>query len=70
MLPDQDVLTAEIKINLLAPAKGDRLVATGRVIKSGRRLVVVSAEVMAWSGDKSTLIAILQGTMVPVEGFV
>ena len=70
MPPDQDVLTAEIKINLLAPAKGDLLVATGRVIKSGRRLVVVSAEVMAWTGDKSTLIAVLQGTMMPVDGFV
>lgn len=70
MPPDQDVLTAEIKINLLAPAKGDLLVATGRVIKPGRRLVVVSAEVMAWTADKSTLIAVLQGTMVPVDGFV
>jgi uncharacterized protein (TIGR00369 family) len=64
--PDLDVLTAEIKINLLAPARGDLLIATGRVIKPGRRLMVVSAEVMAQDGDKMTLIAILQGTMVPV----
>lgn len=69
MDPDRDVLTAEIKINLLAPARGDLLVATGRVIKPGRRLMVVSAEVHARSDDKQTLIAILQGTMVPVDGF-
>ena len=68
MPPDRDVLTAEIKINLLAPALGDLLIATGRVIKPGRRLMVVSAEVHARQADKLTLIAILQGTMVPVDG--
>ncbi|MFU8881248.1 MAG: PaaI family thioesterase [Rhodobacterales bacterium] len=64
--PDFDVLTAEIKINLLPPARGDLLIATGRVIKPGRRLMVVSAEVMAQDDDKMTLIAPLQGSMVPV----
>lgn len=69
MPADRDVLTAEIKINLLAPAMGDLLIATGRVIKPGRRLMVVSAEVHARQADQLTLIAILQGTMVPVDGF-
>lgn len=66
MEPGLDVLTAEMKINLLAPARGDLLVATGRVIKSGRRLMIVTAEVVARDGETETLIAILQGTMVPV----
>ena len=67
MLPlDREVVTAEIKINLLAPARGDRLVATGRVIKPGKRLCVVTSEVHAEMDGASTLIAILQGTMVPV----
>lgn len=67
MMPeDREVLTAEIKINLLAPGKGDRLRATGRVLKPGRRLVVVAAEVHALDGDRETLVAVLQGTMVPV----
>lgn len=67
LLPlDREVVTAEIKINLLAPARGERLIATGRVIKPGKRLCVVTAEVHAEDGGKSTLIAILQGTMVPV----
>ena len=63
---DSEVVTAEMKINLLAPARGDTLVATGRVIKPGRRLCVVTAEVHARVGAKETLIAVLQGTMVPV----
>lgn len=63
---DMEVVTAEIKINLLAPARGTRLIATGRVIKPGKRLSVVTAEVHAEEEGVQTLIAILQGTMVPV----
>ncbi|MCX7567585.1 PaaI family thioesterase [Sulfitobacter sp. F26169L] len=67
MMPlDQEVVTAEIKINMLAPAQGDLLIATGKVAKAGRRLSVVTAEVHAETASNRTLIAILQGTMVPV----
>jgi len=64
---DQEVVTAEIKINLTAPATGERLVARGQVIKPGRRLIVVTSEVFAVSAGDETLVAILQGTMVPVK---
>lgn len=64
---DMEVVTAEIKINLLAPARGDLLIATGRVLKPGKRLCVVSAEVHAEADGVRTLIAVLQGTMVPVS---
>lgn len=68
LLPeDQEVMTAEIKVNLLAPGAGDLLRATGRVIKPGRRLIVVSAEVHAVTGRDEKLIAVLQGTMIPVS---
>lgn len=66
MADGMEVLTAEIKLNLLAPGRGELLRATGRVVKPGRRLVVVTSEVHAVDGDRETLIAILQGTMVPV----
>lgn len=67
MMPEnKDVVTAEMKINLLAPALGRRLVATGRVIKPGRRLIVVSSEIHMVCGDEHTLVAVMQGTMVPV----
>ncbi len=68
LLPEeQEVMTAEIKVNLLAPGAGDYLRATGRVIKPGRRLVVVSAEVHAVTEETEKLIAVLQGTMIPVS---
>ncbi|SLN41133.1 Thioesterase superfamily protein [Roseovarius litorisediminis] len=67
VLPDDhEVLTTEMKINLLAPAQGDLLIARGRVIKPGRRLVIVQADVFALAGENETHIAIMTGTMMPV----
>ena len=63
MPEDCEVVTSEIKINLLASASGDHLTATGKVIKPGKRLVIVTSEVHR---DDGKLVAILQGTMVPV----
>ncbi len=68
MPEDHEVLTAEIKINLLAPGAGDYLLATGRILKPGRRLIVVASDVYAVAADGTqTHIAALQGTMVPVR---
>lgn len=63
----QEVVTAEIKINLLAPAKGDRLIARGRVIKPGRRLIVVTSDVTAETDGAERHVACLTGTMIPVD---
>ena len=67
LLPEgAEVLTAEMKINLLAPADGTRLIARGEVIKPGRRLVVTRALVETEYADSTRRpVAILQGTMVP-----
>jgi uncharacterized protein (TIGR00369 family) len=62
-----EVMTVEMKINLLAPAVGEAFVATGQVVRAGRRLTVVQAEVVAVMGDRQKPVAILQGTMIPVE---
>ncbi|MDP3338819.1 PaaI family thioesterase [Frigidibacter sp.] len=63
-----EVMTVEMKINLMAPAAGARLIATGRVVKAGRRLTVVTAEVEAETeaGARRT-VALLQGTMIAVD---
>ena len=45
MEPGAGVLTTELKINLLNPAQGDQLVASGRVVKSGKTLTVCRADV-------------------------
>ena len=58
------VLTVEFKINLIAPAKGDRLRAQGRVIKSGRTLTFCDLAVFAIAGDQETLCATGQQTLI------
>ena len=62
-----EVVTVEMKINMLSPAVGDRLVAEGRVIRPGRRIVVVGADVWAEGPAGRKHVATLLGTMVPVE---
>lgn len=61
-----EVMTAEMKVNFLAPAAG-QLVAEGRVIRAGRRLVVVAADVFAQADGARVAVAALMGTMVPVQ---
>ena len=61
-----EVMTVEMKINLMSPALGDRLVAEGRVIRGGRRIVVVAADVFAEKDGARKHVAMLQGTMIPV----
>ncbi|MFY0661740.1 MAG: PaaI family thioesterase [Shimia sp.] len=63
---DAEVLTSEMKIHLLSPAQGEHLEAVGKVVKPGKRLVIVQAEVFAVEGPKRTQIALMTGTMVPV----
>lgn len=64
---ETEVLTSEMKIHLLAPARGDRLIAEGSVIRPGRRLIVARADVYALSGPDRTHVATLLGTIVPVK---
>lgn len=62
------VLTTEFKINLLAPAAGDRIIARGRVVKAGRTLVLTQTDVFAEIDGKEKLIALLTATMMVVQG--
>ena len=68
MPPGRGVLTTEFKINLLAPATGDRLVARARVIKAGRRLTLAQTDVIAETDGNEKLIAYLTATMMSIEG--
>lgn len=67
MPEDRDVMTVEMKINLLAPAVGEYFEAVGKVVRAGKRLTVVTAEVFAVSRARRKTIALLQGTMIPVD---
>ena len=64
---DAAVLTTEFKINLLSPAKGDRLRAIGRVVRAGKSLVITLGEVFAESGGSSKQVAMITATMMVVN---
>ena len=61
-----EVMTVEMKINLMSPAIGDRLVAEGQVVRAGRRITVVAADVWVETGGARKHVALLQGTMIAV----
>ena len=59
--PEREVLTVEYKVNFLAPARGEKLVARGEVVSAGRRLFVCKAEVAAVkNGEERTCATLLQ----------
>ena len=60
------VLTTEFKINFMAPASGDRIVARGRVVKAGRTLTVAQSEVVAERDGQEKLIALLTATIMTI----
>jgi uncharacterized protein (TIGR00369 family) len=68
MPADFSVLTVEYKINLLAPAEGEQLVARARVIRSGRTLKICMADVYARKGEAETLCAVMLATEMCMPG--
>jgi len=62
----QPALTAEYKLNFLSPATGDRLICRARVIKSGRQVAVVAADVFCVLGghEKHTATALASIAML------
>jgi uncharacterized protein (TIGR00369 family) len=68
LLPlDTSVLTTEFKINLIAPATGDRIVARGEVVKAGRTLTIAQTRVVAMTAGTEKLVALLVATMMAIR---
>jgi len=65
---EASVLTVEFKLNLIAPADGDRILAEGFVVKPGRTLAVTRGEVHAERGDHRVLVAVMQQTLMVMHG--
>ena len=61
---EAEVLTVELKINLLAPASSDRLVAEGEVVRAGRTLTVCRGDAHAEQGADRVHVATMLATMV------
>jgi uncharacterized protein (TIGR00369 family) len=66
MPADVAVLTVEYKINLLRPAKGDRLVARARVVRSGKSLTVCAGDAVAQTGGPENVVATMLATIMAV----
>jgi uncharacterized protein (TIGR00369 family) len=64
MPDDAEVLTVELKVNLLAPAGGDSIVAEGEVVRAGRTLTVCRGEAHAEQGSERVHVATMLATMV------
>ena len=62
------VLTIEFKINLLAPAKGQRFRMVGQVLKPGRTITVTEGRAYAIDGGREKLIATLGATLMTITG--
>ena len=68
MPADSSVLTVEYKINLLAPAAGEELIARAQVVRSGKTLKVCSAEVYAQKNGVETHCATMFSTIMCLPG--
>jgi uncharacterized protein (TIGR00369 family) len=68
MPADSSVLTVEYKMNLLAPADGEELIARARVVRSGRTLKVCSADIFARKGEAEIHCATMLATIMCLAG--
>ena len=64
MPPTSEVLSVEFKVNLLRPAKGETFKAVAEVVKAGKTLTVVRADVFGVDRDQRELVATMLGTMI------
>ena len=63
----RQVITAEYKINLVAPSTGDRLTCRAEVVKPGRSLTVVDAKVHCRTGGEEKLVAVALATIANLD---
>ncbi len=67
MPEDAAVLTTEFKVNLLSPAKGERFIAHGKVVRPGKKLMVCLGEVFAEEGGKRKQVALMTASMMVMD---
>ncbi|MCP5424576.1 MAG: PaaI family thioesterase [Gammaproteobacteria bacterium] len=68
MAAGDGVLTVEYKINLVAPADGELLIARGQVIRPGRTLTATRADVLVVKNGRETLCGMMQQTLMRIVG--
>ena len=68
MPADAGILTIEYKINLLAPAQGERFRMEGLVVKPGRTITVAEGRAYAWHQGREKLVATMSATLMTITG--
>lgn len=68
MPPGSSVLSIEFKVNLIAPADGERLLARGKVVRSGRTITVCQMEAEVEKHGQRTVCMVGQATMMCLAG--
>jgi uncharacterized protein (TIGR00369 family) len=68
MSPGAAVMSVEFKVNLLAPAAGEALIARARVVRSGRTLTIVAGDGFMRNGGNERHVFTMLATMMAVEG--
>lgn len=66
--PSSSVLTVEYKINIIAPGKGDELIARGQVVRAGRTLIVTDIKVSVLTDGEESLCAVALQTLRGMTG--
>jgi uncharacterized protein (TIGR00369 family) len=68
MPADAAVLSVEFKVNLMAPARGERLIARAEVKRSGRTITVCNADAYMVNAGEKKLVATMLATMMCIRG--
>ena len=68
MPKDATVLTVEYKINLLAPADGEELIARAKVVRSGKTLKICAADVYVRKNGAEVHCATMLSTIMCLSG--
>ncbi|HYR08047.1 MAG TPA: PaaI family thioesterase [Longimicrobium sp.] len=63
---DAGVLSIEFKVNLLAPAVGERVIARGRVVRAGRTISVCTADAYALRDGAERHVSTMTATIMTV----
>lgn len=61
------VLSVEFKTNLLAPARGEELIARARVVRAGRTISVCQADATMLAAGAETAVATMLATMMTIR---
>ena len=67
MAATDSVLSIEYKLNLMSPAKGDKLIARGRVLRPGRMITTSQSDIFVVRDGKEKLCATMLGTFMTMK---